>query len=62
MTVRNLETCSEFVEHYDELLIATGTSSIVPPWPGIDAEAARDWMSAAASVDSNVDLSLKSSR
>ncbi len=38
VTVRDLETGSESVEHYDELLIGTGASGIAPPWPGIDAE------------------------
>ena len=38
VTVRDLETGSESVERYDELLIATGASGITPPWPGIDAE------------------------
>jgi NADPH-dependent 2,4-dienoyl-CoA reductase/sulfur reductase-like enzyme len=38
VTVRDLEAGREFIEHYDELLIGTGASGIVPPWPGIDAE------------------------
>ncbi len=38
VTVRSLETGREAVEHYDELLIGTGASGIVPPWPGIHAE------------------------
>jgi len=38
VTVRDLETGSDSVQHYDELLIATGASGIVPLWPNIDAE------------------------
>ena len=38
VTVRDLDKGQETVMHYDELLIATGASGIVPPWPGIDAE------------------------
>lgn len=38
VTVRDLDTGRELVEHYDELLISTGASGIAPPWPGIDAE------------------------
>ena len=38
VTVRDLDTGREAVEHYDELLIGTGASGIAPPWPGIDAE------------------------
>ncbi len=38
VTVRDLETRLDAVEHYDELLISTGASGITPPWPGIDAE------------------------
>lgn len=37
VTVRNLDTGREAVEHYDELLISTGASGITPPLPGIDA-------------------------
>jgi len=36
--VHDLDHDRESVVHYDELLIATGASGIVPPWPGIDAE------------------------
>lgn len=38
ITVRELQTGRESTERYDELLIATGASGIVPPWPGIDAK------------------------
>ena len=40
VTVRDLDKGQgqETVMHYDELLIATGASGIVPPWPGIDAK------------------------
>jgi NADPH-dependent 2,4-dienoyl-CoA reductase/sulfur reductase-like enzyme len=38
VTVCSLDTGREAVEHYDELLISTGASGIIPPWPGIDAE------------------------
>jgi len=38
VTVRDLDKGQETDMHYDELLIATGASGIVPPWPGIDAE------------------------
>ena len=35
--VRNLSTCSETLEPYDQLLIATGAEAIFPPLPGSDA-------------------------
>lgn len=38
VTVRDLDSGQESVEHYDELLITTGASGITPPWPGINAE------------------------
>jgi NADPH-dependent 2,4-dienoyl-CoA reductase/sulfur reductase-like enzyme len=38
VTVRNLDTGQEAIEHYDELLISTGAAGITPPLPGIDAE------------------------
>ncbi len=38
VTVRDLDTGQEAIEHYDELLISTGASGITPPWSGIDAE------------------------
>lgn len=38
VTVRNLDTGRDAVTHYDELLIGTGASGIVPQWPGIAAE------------------------
>ena len=38
VTVRNLDTGREAVERYDELLIGTGASGVVPSWPGIDAD------------------------
>ncbi len=34
--VKNLETGNEFTEHYDNLLIATGSKSIIPKIPGND--------------------------
>jgi NADPH-dependent 2,4-dienoyl-CoA reductase/sulfur reductase-like enzyme len=37
ITVRELGTRREFVEPYDELLIATGAAGIRPAWPGIEA-------------------------
>lgn len=36
--VRDLEAGSEHTERYDELLIATGASGVMPPWPGADAK------------------------
>jgi NADPH-dependent 2,4-dienoyl-CoA reductase/sulfur reductase-like enzyme len=38
VTVRDLQAGRDSVEHYDELLVATGASGTLPPWPGIDAE------------------------
>lgn len=38
VTVRDLDNGQETVMHCDELLIATGASGIVPPWPDIDAK------------------------
>ncbi|MGH8803105.1 MAG: FAD-dependent oxidoreductase, partial [Casimicrobiaceae bacterium] len=38
VTARDLDTGRESVERYDELLIATGASGIVPPWPGVAAK------------------------
>ncbi|MEO8303057.1 MAG: FAD-dependent oxidoreductase, partial [Betaproteobacteria bacterium] len=38
ITVRDLDTGRQSIERYDELLIATGASGIVPPWPGVDAK------------------------
>ncbi len=38
VTVRELDTNREAIEHYDELVIATGASGITPPLPGIDAQ------------------------
>ena len=38
VTVRDLDTARESVEHYDELLVSTGASGVAPRWPGIDAE------------------------
>ncbi|HMO49327.1 MAG TPA: FAD-dependent oxidoreductase [Rubrivivax sp.] len=37
LTVRDLEAGSERVERWDALLIATGASGVMPPWPGSDA-------------------------
>lgn len=36
--VKNLKTGEEYEESYDKLVIATGSSPIKPPIPGIDAE------------------------
>jgi len=38
VTVRDLDAGREFALHCDELLIGTGASGIMPPWPGIEAE------------------------
>ncbi|MCC7327208.1 MAG: FAD-dependent oxidoreductase [Burkholderiales bacterium] len=38
VSVRDLDSGNESVMRYDELLIATGASGIVPPWPGVDAK------------------------
>ena len=38
VTVRDLESGQESVVHYDELLISTGASGILPNWPGIDTK------------------------
>lgn len=38
VTVRDLDAGSERTERYDELLIATGASGVMPPWPGADAK------------------------
>ena len=38
VTVRDLESGSDTVARYDELLIGTGAAGIAPSWPGIDAE------------------------
>lgn len=38
VTVRDLDSGHESAVRYDELLIGTGASGIVPKWPGIDAE------------------------
>jgi len=38
VTVRDLDTSRDSVEHYDELLIATGASGVAPAWAGIGAE------------------------
>ncbi|GAA4409582.1 FAD-dependent oxidoreductase [Quisquiliibacterium transsilvanicum] len=38
VTVRDLESGAERAERYDELLIATGASGVMPPWPGADAK------------------------
>ncbi|MGN8648278.1 CoA-disulfide reductase [Gracilibacillus sp. HCP3S3_G5_1] len=36
--VKNLHTGQMFLDHYDKLLIATGTSAIVPPFDGLQLE------------------------
>lgn len=38
VTVRDLESGQESAVDYDDLLISTGASGIVPKWPGIDAK------------------------
>ena len=38
VTVRDLESGQESAVHYDELLISTGASGILPNWPGIDTK------------------------
>jgi len=38
VTARNLDTGRQDITRYDELLIGTGATGIVPRWPGIDAE------------------------
>lgn len=38
VAVRDLETGLTSALHYDELLIGTGASGVLPPWPGIDAK------------------------
>ncbi len=38
VTVRDLESGQESVVHYDELLISTGASGILPNWPGTDTK------------------------
>ncbi|WP_197059813.1 FAD-dependent oxidoreductase [Prescottella defluvii] len=36
VTVRNLESGDTYVESYDELVLSTGASPIVPPLPGVE--------------------------
>lgn len=38
VTVRDLESGQESAVDYDDLLISTGASGILPKWPGIDAK------------------------
>ncbi|NNU26647.1 FAD-dependent oxidoreductase [Isoptericola sediminis] len=38
VTVRNLSTGETFTDGYDELVLATGVSPVVPPLPGVDAD------------------------
>nr|WP_171783113.1 FAD-dependent oxidoreductase [Isoptericola halotolerans] len=38
VTVRDLATGETFTDDYDELVLATGVSPVVPPLPGIDAD------------------------
>ena len=38
VAVRDLATGQASTLHYDELLIGTGASGVMPPWPGIDAK------------------------
>jgi NADPH-dependent 2,4-dienoyl-CoA reductase/sulfur reductase-like enzyme/rhodanese-related sulfurtransferase len=37
LLVRNLADQTEFMDHYDILIISTGAESIVPPIPGVDS-------------------------
>lgn len=37
VTVRDLGTGRTIVDHYDELVLATGVRAVVPPIPGVDA-------------------------
>ncbi|MFZ2259259.1 FAD-dependent oxidoreductase [Luteococcus japonicus] len=36
VTVRDLDSGREFIEHYDELALCMGASAIIPPIPGVD--------------------------
>ncbi|KIL46678.1 coA disulfide reductase [Jeotgalibacillus alimentarius] len=36
--VRDLNTGSVFVDHFDKLMISTGTTAVVPPFAGLEAE------------------------
>lgn len=36
--VKNLETGDIFEDSYDELIVATGASPIIPPWPGVELD------------------------
>jgi len=38
VTVRDLATGEAFTDDYDELVLATGVSPVVPPLPGVDAD------------------------
>ncbi|WP_407319527.1 FAD-dependent oxidoreductase [Isoptericola halotolerans] len=38
VTVRDLATGETFTDDYDELVLATGVSPVVPPLPGVDAD------------------------
>lgn len=38
VTVRDLEAGQISAVHFDELLVATGASGVLPPWSGIDAK------------------------
>lgn len=37
VVVKNLNTNEEFIDTYDYLLIATGSSPFIPPIPGVDS-------------------------
>ncbi len=41
VVVKNLRTGEEFVQPYDKLILATGTSPVIPPIDGVDAENVR---------------------
>jgi NADPH-dependent 2,4-dienoyl-CoA reductase/sulfur reductase-like enzyme/rhodanese-related sulfurtransferase len=36
LTVRNLETGSETIEHYDALVLSPGAAPVRPAWPGVE--------------------------
>ena len=38
LSIRDLETDRTFTDHYDNLIIATGAKSVIPPIPGVDQD------------------------